>query len=141
MTIEDLGQTLPNGLHDARIRSLSHDFESAIVKLEVEVLFGLPDDPPPERYRYRNGEILFHQVLFCSVEIPENERIIGHPESIWFVFDRISLGALPENIAKALPPEALCYSLYILEWESQIRIAAGAVSFSWSDSGKAAAAL
>ncbi len=116
MTLEDLDQTLPNGLHDARIRSFSHDFESAVVKLEVEVLFGLPEDPPSERSCYRNAEILFHQVLFCSVEIPENERIIGHPGSIWFVFERIGLESLPEKIAKVLPLEVLCYSLYILEW-------------------------
>jgi hypothetical protein len=84
---------------------------------------------------------MFHQVLFCAVEAPENVRILGHPGSIRFVFDRIELGAFPEKIAKALPPEALCYSLYILDWESQIRIAAGAVSFSWCDSAEAAAAV
>jgi hypothetical protein len=44
MTLEDLDRTLPNGLHDARIRSLSHDYKSAVVKLEVEILFGLPAD-------------------------------------------------------------------------------------------------
>jgi hypothetical protein len=131
MTLEDLDQTLPNGLHDARIRSLRYDFESATVKLEVEILFGLPDDPPLERFRYRNGEILFHQVLFCSVEIPENARILKHPGSIWFVFSRTERGVLPEKIVASLPMEALCYSLYILEWESQIHIASGNVSFSW----------
>ena len=57
------------------------------------------------------------------------------------MFERISLGVLPDKIAKTLPQEALCYSLYILDWESQIRIAAGAVSFSWSDSGEGAAVV
>ncbi len=84
MTLEELDESLPNGLHDARIRALTHDYENAAIKLEVEILTELPADPPPEKFRYRNGEILFHQVLFCSVEIPENERIIGHPGSIWF---------------------------------------------------------
>lgn len=86
MTLEELDDSLPNGPHDARIKALTHDLENAIVKLELEILFGLPGDPPSERFRYRNGRILFHQVLFCSVAIPENERIIGHPGSIWFKF-------------------------------------------------------
>jgi hypothetical protein len=66
MTLEDLEHTLPNGLHDARIKSLSHDYECAVVKLNVEILVGLPDDAPPDRFRYRNGEMLFHRVLFVQ---------------------------------------------------------------------------
>ena|ERR1035441_9985715 len=77
MTLEELDQTLPNGLHDARIKSLSHDYESAIVKFEVEILFGLPDDPPADRFRCRDSEVLFHQVLFCSVEVPEMKEFSG----------------------------------------------------------------
>jgi len=102
MTLEELDESLPNGLHDARIKALTHDYQNAIIKLDVEILVGLPDDPPLERYRYRNGEILFHRVLFCSVEIPENERIIGHQGSIWFQFSRTEPGALPEKITNSL---------------------------------------
>src|SRR5208337_2861636 len=134
MTLENLDQTLPNGLHDARIKAMTHDFESAIVKVEVELLVGLPSDPPTDRYRYRSAEILFDKVLFCSVAAPENERILGHPGSTWFQFWRMEPGDLTERIAKVLPLNSLCYSLYILEWESQIQIAAGDVSFRWSDS-------
>jgi len=47
-------------------------------------------------------------------------------------------GALMEKLTPLLTPETLCYSLYILEWESQIHIVAADVSFSWSDSDEAA---
>jgi hypothetical protein len=137
MTLEELDQTLPNGLHDAQIKAMTHDYELANVRLDVQIVVGLPEEDVANRLRHRPGVIRFHQVLFCAVEAPENERILGHSGSIWFVFDRIKLGEFPEKIAKALPPEALCYALYILDWESQIRIAAGAVSVSWSDSGEA----
>lgn len=139
MTLEDLDETLPNGLHDALIKSLTHDYENATVKLAVEILVGLPDDAPADRSRYRDAEIVFSRVLFCSVELPDNERIIGHPGSIWFKFWRREPGVLPEKIEKSLPPDALCYSLYILEWESQIHIAAGDMSFTWLDPNDALA--
>jgi len=139
MTLEELDDTLPNGLHDAQIKAMTHDYEQAIVKLEVAILVGLPDDAPLDRYRYRNGEIFFHRVLFCTVETPENERILGHPGSIWFKFCRMEPRVLQEKIVKVLAPDVLCYSLYILDWVSEIHIAAGDVSFSWSDSGKSAA--
>ncbi len=138
MTLEELDQTLPNGLHDAQIKAMMHDYELANLRLDVQIVVGMPEEDVANRLRYRSGVIMFHQVLFCAVEAPENEGILGHPGSIWFVVDRIKLEAFPEKMAKALPPEALCYSLYILDWESEIRIAAGAVSFSWSDTGEAA---
>lgn len=131
MKLEELDETLPNGLHDARIKSLTHDYEKATVKLEVEILVGLPDNSPQNRSRYRDAEIVFSRVIFCTIELPDHERIIGHPGSIWFKFWRTESGVLPEKIEKSLPPEALCYSLYILEWESQINIAAGDMSFTW----------
>ena len=136
MTLEELDQILPNGLHDAQIRAMTHDFERAVVRMDVQILVGRPKEDVANRLRYRSGEILFHQVLFCAVEIPQNERILGVLGSIWFVFHRTKPEALPEKIARALPAEALCYSLYILEWESEIHIAAGEVSFSWADSGE-----
>ena len=138
MTLEDLDETLPYGLHDALIRTMSHDYEAASVKLEVEILVGLPGDAPPDRSRYRNGEVLFHRTLFCAVDVPGSARSLPHPGSIWFKFWRMEPGALMEKLTPLLTPETLCYSLYILEWESQIHIVAADVSFSWSDSDEAA---
>ena len=36
MTLEDVDEELPNGLHDARIKSLTHDYQEATVKLKGE---------------------------------------------------------------------------------------------------------
>jgi hypothetical protein len=140
MTLEELDETLPNGLHDARIKALTHDFENATVRIVVEVLVGLPSDPPQDQFRYRTAEVLFDKVLFCSVEAPENERILGHPGSIWFKFWLTEPGTLQERIVRVLPQDSLCYSIYILEWESQIQIAAGGMSFRWAEPDRSTAA-
>jgi hypothetical protein len=140
MTLEDLDESLPNGLHDARIKSLMHNYEDAIVKLEVEILVGLPADGLQNRDRYRDGAIVFHGVQFCVVGAPENERILGQAHSIWFTFDRIEPGLLPDKIAASLPPETLAYTLYILDWEAQIHIAGADVSFAWTGADQAFAA-
>jgi hypothetical protein len=140
MTLEELDETLPNGLHDARIKALTHDYAEATVKLAVEIQSGLPDDSASEQWRTCLGEILFHGVQFCVVGAPENEQGIGRPGSLWFTFDRIEPGLLPDNIQRSIPLKALCYTLYILEWESQIHIAANSVSFAWADTREPATA-
>jgi len=45
-------------------------------------------------------------------------------------------GPLLAKLGPSLTPESLCYSLYILEWESEIQIVASDVSFSWSEPGE-----
>jgi|CZKF01.1.fsa_nt_gi hypothetical protein len=140
MTLEELDETLPNGLHDAQIKALTHDYKQAFLKLDVRILVGLPEDAPPDRSRYRDAVILFNRVLFCAVELPTDERSLRHQGCIWLVFNRMRADFLPVNLAKSVSSETLCNSLYILGWESEIHIAAGDVSFSWSDIGEAAAA-
>jgi len=75
MKLEELDETLPNGLHDARIKSLTHDYEKATVKLEVEILVGLPDNSPQNRSRYRDAEIVFSRVIFCTIDLALRMRI------------------------------------------------------------------
>jgi hypothetical protein len=62
MTLEELDESLPNGLHDARIKALTHDYESATVKLRVEILFGSPSDP-------RRKYIVTATVRFCFIRL------------------------------------------------------------------------
>jgi hypothetical protein len=42
VTLEELDQTLPNGLHDAQIKAMTHDYELANVRLDVQIVVGLP---------------------------------------------------------------------------------------------------
>ena len=73
MTLEELDETLPNGLHDARIAEVLHNFEDATVKLKVEILTGLPDQLKANVYR--KATVIFSRVLFAVVQMPENQRI------------------------------------------------------------------
>jgi len=91
MTLEELSEGLPNGLHDARIKRSTHDYEKATVKLNIEILVGLPEDPPGHTYGYRDGEIVFHRSVFCAVQVPGSNRSLQHPGSIWFTFERTQL--------------------------------------------------
>jgi len=129
VTLEELDEALPNGLHDARIARILLNYEEATVKLDVEILVGSPDEPKSDTYR--NATVTFSKVLFSVVQMPENERIFGITGSIWFIFQRLAREQLAAKVAKAIPDNALCYSLYVLEWEACINLAAMEASFEW----------
>lgn len=68
MTLEEIEQDLPNGLHDAQIQQIEMDYEEARLALRVKVLLGLPGEPTQTRERYRPGMITFLGVQFFSIE-------------------------------------------------------------------------
>lgn len=88
MTLEQLEEQLPNGLHDAKIRSVTHNYDSGTLVFCAEILTGLPDDPPPMQFAYRDAAIVFSGVFLCHMEQPENERIVGVRGSVWFNYWR-----------------------------------------------------
>ena len=134
MTLEELEEQLPNGLHDAKIRSITHNYETGTLVVFVEILTGSPNDPPSTRSAYQDALISFSDVFLCHIEQPENERIIGVRGSVWFKYWRTGPGILLPKLSDRFPTDALSYTLYILEWESSIHIVATDVSFSWDES-------
>ena len=67
MTLEEIDNWLPQGLHDAQIRSFVRDMESANLNIIVKVVVGTSQDNK-HRLEYRNGEICFHDVQYFVSE-------------------------------------------------------------------------
>jgi hypothetical protein len=136
MTLEEIEKLLPNGLHDAQIQWMTRDYESAALTLKVRVLVGLPNQPRPDRDKYRTIDIVFRRVYFCAVELPQPESAFQHPGSVWFSYERMPPNAISESLAKTLPVGTQCYSLFVRDWMSEMQVAAQDVGFSWSDNAQ-----
>lgn len=133
--LEQIEKSLPNGLHDAEIRKLTMDYENARLVLSVSVLTGIPSQPYPDREACRSAEISFLQVQFYSVEYPQAGSSFRHPGNVSFSYENTPPDQLPVGLLDVLPPETLCYSLFIRDWLSHIHIGAGEVAFSWLADG------
>jgi hypothetical protein len=135
MTLEEIEDSLPNGLHDAEIKGLAMDYEQAQLVLRVVVLVGRPSQSYPEREACRSGEISFRGVQFYSVDYPQTGSSFRHPGTVSFSYERTAPGEMPIELREALPAGAQCYSFFVRDWLSHIRIAAAEVSFSWAIAG------
>jgi hypothetical protein len=131
MTLEQLEEELPNGLHDAQIRSIARNFENGTLTLEVRILIGLPDDSPEKRDEYRNGSITFTGVELFVIESPEASSAFLAPGSVSFSVSRSEVDLFPVDIVGKLMQGTDMYSLFILDWHSHIHIAASDMSFGW----------
>jgi hypothetical protein len=134
LTLEQLEQTLPNGLHDAKLRSLSRDFHSETLTLNVSVLVGLPSDPVTRRDGYRDAFITFTGVKVCAIEAPDVSSAFQTSGSLFFRIDRSEVGAFAPELEASLPKDIHRYSLFILDWLSSIHIAVLDAIFAWTPS-------
>ena len=131
VTLEQLEEELPNGLHDAQIRSITRDFENGTITLEVRILTGLPHDPPEKRNAYRNGSITFIGVTVFVIEAPEASSAFLAPGTVYFNVRRTDLGSLPAGVVGKLKPGNDMYSFFVLDWHSDIHLAASDMTFGW----------
>lgn len=132
MTLEQLEQLLPNGLHDAKIASFARDLENETLALRVSVLVGLPDDPPELQDRYRDAVITFSGVRLFVVECPDASSAFLAPGGVFFSIARSEPGTFSREIEDRLPSGTNYYSLYVLDWESSIHLAATELAFEWA---------
>jgi hypothetical protein len=133
MTLEELEESLPNGLHDAQICKIAVDYNRTELTLDVRVWIGLLSQPRPDRDHYRSGAIVFRRVYFYSVEPPEVASAFKHPGPVSFSCERMELAAMPQELAASIPSDMQCYSLFVQDWISHIHICAAEVNFSWLD--------
>lgn len=131
MTLEEIDNSLPQGLHDAQIRSFTRDMESACLRMIVKVVIGTSEESE-YRLQYRDGEICFHNVQYLMSEFPEAASPFRDSGCVNFSFDRTETGVVPSALENALSSEILKYSLFVPEWQVSMNIAAADVSFRWS---------
>jgi len=131
MTLEQLEEELPNGLHDAQIRSITRNFENDTLTLEVRILTGLYDDPPEKRSAYRNGSITFIGVKVFVIETPDASSAFLARGAVYFIASLTEPGSIPAQVVAKLAPGNNMYSFFILDWHSNIHLAALDMTFGW----------
>jgi hypothetical protein len=122
MTLNELAEALPNGLHDALLHGYEVDLERRAVVLEVSLLMGdLRDTDPLTRERRERTRLVLEGVRFFHVERPAP----GYPYA----------GSRPARVdvcepdpnhplSKEQPAGVFVARLFVEEWNAFIHLAA-----------------
>jgi hypothetical protein len=130
MTLEELENTLPNGLHDAEVKRIVVDYTERSVVLDVDVWVGDMRDAPARREAYRRGRIEISGLLFLVMEPPDKNYPFKEGD---LRIDGCDLRKnLDKTLLESLPNEAFFRSLWVSEWNAFIHIAAGHAQVNWN---------
>jgi len=71
MTLDELAASLPNGFHDAELKTLAIDYEKREVRLVLDLWVGDMGQDPVNRESYRLCEVLLSGLRYWIVEPPD----------------------------------------------------------------------
>jgi hypothetical protein len=134
VTLEDVENTLPNGLHDAEVRRVSMDYQERKLTFDLSVWVGDMDDSPERREAYRSAQLVVSDVLFLVMEPPDPSYPFMDTAQL-----RVDGCEMRKNLDNALlqtlPNDAFVRSLWVNEWNAFIHIAAKNANMVWQDAG------
>jgi hypothetical protein len=134
MTLEELENTLPNGLHDAEVRSLTVDYSQRLLVLEMEVWVGSMDDPPDRREAYKTGRLEISGLVFLVMEPPDPRYPYRIRSKLTIDATEVRKGLDPELLA-TLPPDFFFRTLWVNEWNACMHLAAKDAEMTWRNGG------
>ncbi len=131
MTLEELENTPPNGLHDAEVTRISVDYQQRSLELDVDVWVGDMGDAPEKREAYKRARIDISGLLFLVMEPPDPKYPFKTGE---FTIDGCNLSKnLDSKLLDSIPTDAFFRSLWVNDWNAFIHIAAREAQLVWSD--------
>ncbi len=135
MTLEELADTLPNGLHDAQVSSVSIDYVRREARLIIDLWVGVPSEEEEVRDAYREGELKLSGLVYWIIEPPDVSYPFGESKQLWV--DAGSLGSASfkpsVKLPEPLPSGAFASWIFVQDWNSFMFVAAMDVSLEWND--------
>lgn len=128
MTLDELTEPLPWGLHDACLEALTLDWPRARASLTVRLMMSERQDEE------RRAVIGLTGLVFCSVDAPEIAPDRGYtptPADGLRVADDV--GAAPGAVLPAVPEGCFLHHLYVSDWNAFIHLCARDATLTWLD--------
>ena len=131
MNLEEIADTLPNGLHDLLVERLSIDFMDRVLTLEVSVWTGdLNDQRDADREARRSARLRLHGLQFCVVDPPDPRYPYDKADALWLVD---LLDADPVVVGKlSLPAGGFSSRFFVNQWNSFIHVGACSATLEWT---------
>jgi hypothetical protein len=130
VTLEELENTLPKGLHDAEVHKISVDYQEGTLTLHLAVWTGDMDDPPAQREATRTGRIELSGLVFLVMEPPDPEYPFKDTKRL-----TIDGGDMRKNLNSDLlgsvPDDVFVRSLWVNEWNAFIHVSAKNAQIRW----------
>ncbi len=135
MQLKEIESSLPNGFHDALLKSFNIDFALRKLSLTLRLCTGDPDAvTQDERESYKEAELVLSGFVYLVVDPPDQKYNFQDTKELWIDAGESKPGIsppLPIPIEK-LPNGTFAYWFFIRDWNSFIHVAAQGANLHWA---------
>jgi hypothetical protein len=137
MTIEEVGDTLPNGFHDSDILGINLDYVRGEATFLIDVDLTSPDEEVEVPSRY--GELKLTGLLYCVIEPPGYslaKEYVFSEDKLWITSSSSDFSELKEypKLPEPIPDGGFRHWFFISNHNCFIYVAAMGAGFRWKDS-------
>ena len=136
MTIEEIGNTLPNGFHDSDILAIHIDY----VRGEASFLMDVDLTSPDEKVDVpsRHGELKLSGLLYCVIEPPGYslaKEYVFCEDKLWISADSPDFSELkePPKLPEPIPEGGFRHWFFSSSHNCFIYVAAMSANLNWVD--------
>jgi len=128
MTLAEIEDTLPNGFHDARIKSIKIDYVNRVATFDMDIWVADEEDPEI----YRAAQLTLSKLLFCVIEAPDSKYPYHEEKPLWVDAGSVENAEAPSStrLPKPLPEGAFVHWFFVNDWNAFIHVAAMAAQLS-----------
>ena len=129
MTLEELENSLPNGLHDAEMQRVCIDYQQRTMTIDMYVFVGDVDAPLEKREAYREGTLVISGLQFAAIEPPDARYSFASRASRIDSCDMLK--NLDPGLLQALPQGSFVGCLFVDDWNAFVYIAGSNAEIQW----------
>ncbi|HEX5704806.1 MAG TPA: hypothetical protein VFX97_16525 [Pyrinomonadaceae bacterium] len=124
MTIEEVLESLPNGLHDAYLRSINIDYAERTAELQLDIWIG--DMSLDEEAREARRQVLLKLSGLCYfvVEAPDPKYTFHEAKPLWIDAGGESPATEGSTKLPETPEGAFTFWMFVHDWNAFIHVAA-----------------
>jgi hypothetical protein len=124
MTLDEIADTLPNGFHDAQIKSINIDYVRRVAILDMEIL--MADSIEDRTETYRAAQLILSRLLFLVIEAPDSKYPYQEERALWVDAgsEKSTETLAPRPRPTPLPDNAFTHWFFVNNWNAFIHVAA-----------------
>ena len=127
-TLAELADFLPNGLHDAMIRTCAIDYVERQASFEVDVWVGNMSSSGPSREARRLARLVLTGLAFIQIEPPDPAYPYGRPEPLTI---DLCDPEPSDPVVSSMPAGTFVSRLFVSNWNAFIHVAATHAELTW----------
>lgn len=136
MKFIDIEESLPNGLHDSYIESISINYSTKSVEINLKIWTGDMESPLEDiREQQKNAKLVLVNFYYFFIEPPNMNSPHKNKNELWIVAtgEINELKNRPSEIPIDIPIENFANWLYINNWDAYIYFSAKQAKLIWQE--------